>query len=200
MAQLEDIGAGEFVSITLSSNEKLNGCFYCYDPESASIIIQNEQQQLIWINGHNIQSIKPSKLSQSNSKLVESLLLTQIELESKEILQNDYDDNIILSAEVKQIQQELMEYLSEHQLSPKLDERTNKIEIGTALSIIPPYSKDCCRSKNEIVLSTILNLLDEFYTKQNVCLRNNELIEASTITIIETKEATTDSDDLLDID
>eukprot|EP01084_Bolivina_argentea_P050224 92351_1 len=185
MQQLIKIKIGQLISVEISNN-KLIGSFYCYDPESESVIIQNDQSQLIWISGHNIQSIKPLQdTPKSNKMKLKSSLINKIELQSKEVLKNE-KQNVKLSDETIQIQHKLIEFFNKHQLSPTLDKKTNNINIGTSLIIIPPYDKNCCRSSNEIVLSTILNLLNQFYSQYK--LNDKELKED------------TDSEDLLEID
>ena len=186
MAQLSEFDSGQSIEIRLLSDEKLCGSFYCHDPESKSIIIQNEQGQLIWMNGHNIKCIKPLETKSTNIKLKQSALITKIEIGTKQLIQKDNDNqpNIKISDKMQQLQQRLMKFLSERQLSPELDKKSKAIKIGSSLCITAPYNKDCCRSTNEIVLGTVLKLLNEFYNEKD----NKEYKQA------------TDSDDLLEID
>ncbi len=153
MEQLTNLKAAELISITLSTG-KIIGSFYCYDPESQSIMVQNGESQLIWISGRNniinIQSINELENAQeSKINSVESWLMNKIESESQELLKNE-GVNLSLSHKTLQIQLKLMEFLGEHQLSPELDQKTKKIKVGSSLFILPPYDANCCRSSNEI--------------------------------------------------
>eukprot|EP01083_Nonionella_stella_P165511 550797_1 len=180
MEQLRKFKMGQSICVTLRLNKELNGAFYCYDPESESVIIQNDEGGLIWINGHNIKSIHHNSLEQStNTDVLQSPLVRTIELSSVEVL-DDANQECKLSDQTLQTQQQLIQFLEEHQLSPQLDAKSNNIKIGSSLSIKPPYTTDCCRSSNEIILSMILNLLNDFHAQHN--------------------EIETESEDVLEID
>lgn len=189
MATLQENKPGQSLSIHLSStNEVLNGSFYSFDPESESVIIQNSDGHLMWINGHSIKSIKQSsKNVEPTQKPLQLLLIGKIEHISKQILQQNESKHIKLSDKVRGIQKQLIKYLEEHHLSPTVDKKTNRIKIGSSLYIIPPYATDCCRSNNEIILSSTLKLLNEFYANTKAMSMDE-------------KKHDSDSEDLLEID
>ena len=189
MAQLTALKEGDSVTIHLSSNNGvLHGLFYSFDPESESVILQHSDGHLMWINGHSIKSIKlSSQRIEKTDRPLQLLLIGKIEHKSKQILRQKEFKNVKLSAEVCDIQKRLMEYLGQHYLSPTLETKTNRIKIGSDLYIIPPYSADCCRSNNEIILSTTVNLLNKFHSQSNP-KKQDEV------------KHDTDSKDLLEID
>ena len=186
-----DYAVGQMLSIKLHSKCAVEGLFYCFDPETQSIIMEDANAQLMWINGHDIKQIEnlsmESESSPQQKHTLQSKIIDQMESLANGMLNEDPNDSHQeLSAETKEIQSKLMDYLSEHQLSPELT-KTKVIKIGKILSITPPYDQNCCRSTNEIVLSTVLNLLDQFYSE----IRNVKSAQ---------RKEQSDSDDVLDID
>merc|ERR1712154_9484 len=129
--------SGQSLSIHLStSKEVMNGSFYSFDPESDSLIIQNADGHLMWINEHSIKSIEQSSQNiQPTQKPLKLLLIGKIEHKSKQILQQNESNHIKLSAKVRGIQKQLIKYLEDHHLSPSVDKKTNAIKIGSDLYI-----------------------------------------------------------------
>lgn len=192
--QLFEYESGQPISIKLHSKYTVEAFFYCFDPETRSIIVEDKEAQLIWINGRDIKKIQNpsigSELSPPQTRTLQSNVMQKLESVATRMLDQESDEKLeILSAGTKQIQWKLMSFLSKHQLSPELT-KLNIIRIGTTLSIKPPYDQSCCRSTNETVLSTVLKLLDEFHAESD----NNQNMNGT-----QTQEQS-DSDEVIDID
>ncbi|XP_076816194.1 gem-associated protein 6-like [Clavelina lepadiformis] len=133
------------VEVKTCDRKTTTGWVYTIDPITHSIVLLNDNQQLVTILGHAVREVLVKDMPNKDMKNRLDELL-----ESKE---PDHSPEVL-----EERKQKVVAWLLENRFPVKAN--GDIISVANALEIMPPYSASSCQTGNEVILNRIQRLLE----------------------------------------
>lgn len=150
---------GKFICVELVNEKCLKGECFTIDPitKSVVIIVWNKEVDIFTIDILMQHAVKCISIEEDPSINVKSLTAFKKSLCSKLFVGKDkLDEKLLLNRK-----QTLLNWLKKNQLPVELTDSGSFLVINGVAIIEPPYTVECCRSTNTIILDKVMKIIRE---------------------------------------
>ncbi|XP_072265231.1 gem-associated protein 6 [Pyxicephalus adspersus] len=146
------------VKVSADEKNEYQGWVITIDPVSASIVLANfeaQKTQIRVVMGHAVQKVEV--FNEADDIIRERL----------SHIFSSYETSLQTSEDLETKKQNLKSWLEQNNIPVTLQGKLMRtLCVAGVLSIDPPYGPDDCSSSNEIILSRIQRLLQDYLTRQ----------------------------------